>query len=59
MMIDTIVEAYDLEDDIAERLEFSYMTYEGQQGKEKIVRYTDDSPIPSGMRRHEPATGNN
>jgi hypothetical protein len=40
------------------RLEFSYRTYEGQQGKEKIARYTDDSPIPSGMRRHEPATGN-
>jgi hypothetical protein len=35
---DTIVEAYDLEDDIADRLEFLYRTYE--QGKEKIVRYT-------------------
>jgi hypothetical protein len=35
--------------------------YEGQQGKEKIVRNTDDLPtIPcSGMRLHEPATGNN
>ena len=58
MMIDTIVEAYDLEDDITERLEFSYRTYEGQQGKEKIVRYSDDSPLPSGLRRNVPANVN-
>jgi hypothetical protein len=35
MMIDTIVEAYNLEDGIADRLEFLYRMYEAQQGKEK------------------------
>jgi hypothetical protein len=54
---------YDLEDYTADRLEFSFGSYEGQKGKEKIVRYTDDSLsrtcIPSGTRRHEEPAGNN
>jgi hypothetical protein len=54
MMIETIAEVYDLDDYIADRLEFSYRSYDGQKGQEKIVRYTDHSVIPSGTRRHEP-----
>ena len=57
-IIDTIVEAYDLEDDIADRLEFSHRTYVGLQGQEKIVRYPDDSPLPTGMRHNVPANVN-
>jgi len=34
---ETIVESYCLDKDIADRLEFSYKTIAGNQGKEKVI----------------------
>jgi hypothetical protein len=49
-----VVGEYGLDDYIAERLEFSYRTYAGNQGQEKIVRYGDTDLVPSGTRRLNP-----
>jgi uncharacterized protein (DUF2267 family) len=50
-----IAEEYNLDEDIADRLEFSYKTFVGgSQRKEKSVRYSDTDSIPSGTRQHVP-----
>ena len=51
-LIDSIVEEYDIDEEVAERLEFSYKTFVGNQGNEKGIRYGDTDSLPSRTRRN-------